>query len=53
MGECIMMEVLDFLGGLILVALFIAISWSIILHNKNEYDKMNKEVEKNDSSRIG
>jgi hypothetical protein len=62
MGECIMAEVLDFILGLGFIIVFVAVSWGIILQTRDEqyewearrdYDKMKKEVEKNDSSRTG
>jgi hypothetical protein len=62
MGECIMAEVLDFILGLGVIIVFVAVSWGIILQTRDEqyewearrdYDKMKKEVEKNDSSRTG
>ena len=57
-----MAEVLDFILGLGFIIVFVAVSWGIILQTRDEqyewearrdYDKMKKEVEKNDSSRIG
>ena len=57
-----MAEVLDFILGLGFVIVFVVVSWGIIIHTRDEqyeyearrdYDKMKKEVEKNDSSRIG
>jgi hypothetical protein len=62
MGECIMAEVLDFILGLGVIIVFVAVSWGIILQTRDEqyewearrdYDKMKKEVEKNDSSGTG
>jgi len=62
MGECIMAEVLDFILGLGVIIVFVTVSWGIILQTRDEqyewearrdYDKMKKEVEKNDSSRTG
>jgi hypothetical protein len=62
MGECIMAEVLDFILGLGFIIVFVAVSWGIILQTRDEqcewearrdYDKMKKEVEKNDSSGTG
>lgn len=57
-----MAEVLDFILGLGVIIVFVAVSWGIILQTRDEqyewearrdYDKMKKEVEKNDSSRTG
>jgi hypothetical protein len=57
-----MAEVLDFILGLGFIIVFVAVSWGIILQTRDEqyewearrdYDKMKKEVEKNDSSRTG
>ena len=57
-----MAEVLDFILGLGVIIVFVTVSWGIILQTRDEqyewearrdYDKMKKEVEKNDSSRIG
>jgi hypothetical protein len=57
-----MAEVLDFIIGLVCIVIFVALSWGMILHTRDEqalwedrrdYNKMKKEVEKNDSSRIG
>ena len=57
-----MAEVLDFILGLGFIIVFVLVSWGIIIHTRDEqyewearrdYDKMKKEVEKNDSSRIG
>ena len=57
-----MAEVLDFIIGIVCIVIFVALSWGMILHTRDEqilwearknYDKMKKEVEKNDSSRIG
>jgi hypothetical protein len=62
MGECIMAEVLDFILGLGVIIVFVTVSWGIILQTRDEqyewearrdYDKMKKEVEKNDSSGTG
>jgi hypothetical protein len=62
MGECVMAEVLDFILGLGVIIVFVAVSWGIILQTRDEqyewearrdYDKMKKEVEKNDSSGTG
>ena len=53
---------LDFIIGLVCIVIFVALSWGMILHTRDEqilwearknYDKMKEEVEKNDSSRIG
>jgi len=57
-----MAEVLDFILGLGFIIVFVLFSWGIILQNRDEqelwearkdYNKMKREVEKNDSSRIG
>jgi len=57
-----MAEVLDFILGLGVIIVFVAVSWGIILQTRDEqyewearrdYDKMKKEVEKNDSSGTG
>ncbi len=57
-----MAEVLDFIIGIVCIVIFVALSWGMILHTRDEqilwearknYDKMKEEVEKNDSSRIG
>ena len=57
-----MAEVLDFILGLGFIIVFVAVSWGIILQTRDEqyewearrdYDKMKKEVEKNDSSGTG
>jgi len=53
---------LDFIVGAVSIVIFVVLSWGIILHTRDEqalwedrrdYNKMKKEVEKNDSSRIG
>ena len=55
-----MAEVLDFIFGLGFIIVFVLVSWGMILHTRDEqfewearrdYNKMKKEVEKNDSSR--
>lgn len=55
-----MAEVLDFILGLGFIIVFVIVSWGMILHTRDEqfewearrdYNKMKKEVEKNDSSR--
>jgi hypothetical protein len=55
-----MAEVLDFILGIGFIIVFVILSWGMILHNRDEqelwearrdYNKMKKEVEKNDSSR--
>ena len=55
-----MAEVLDFIFGLGFIIVFVIVSWGMILHTRDEqfewearrdYNKMKKEVEKNDSSR--
>ena len=55
-----MAEVLDFILGLGFIIVFVLVSWGMILHTRDEqfewearrdYNKMKKEVEKNDSSR--
>ena len=57
-----MAEVLGFILGLGVIIVFVAVSWGIILQTRDEqyewearrdYDKMKKEVEKNDSSGTG
>jgi len=57
-----MAEVLDFILGLGVIIVFVTVSWGIILQTRDEqyewearrdYDKMKKEVEKNDSSGTG
>ena len=57
-----MVEVLEFIMGVAIVVLFVLASWGFILMKRDEqilwqdrkdYNKMKKEVEKNDSSRIG
>ena len=53
-----MVEVLEFIMGVAIVVLFVLASWGFILHTRDEqalwedrrdYNKMKKEVEKNDS----
>ena len=53
---------LDFIVGAVSIVIFVVLSWGIILHTRDEqalwedrrdYNKMKKEVEKNDTSRIG
>jgi len=57
-----MAEVLDFILAVGFIVVFVLFSWGIILQNRDEqelwearkdYNKMKREVEKNDSSRIG
>ncbi len=57
-----MAEVLDFILAVGFILVFVLVSWGIILQTRDEqalwqdrkdYNKMKKEVEKNDSSRIG
>ena len=57
-----MAEVLDFILGVGFIIAFVLFSWGIILQTRDEqdeyearrdYNKMKREVEKNDSSRIG
>lgn len=57
-----MAEVLDFILAVVFVVFFVMVSWGFILMKRDEqvlwqdrkdYNKMKKEVEKNDSSRIG
>jgi len=55
-----MVEVLEFIMGVAIVVFFVLVSWGFILMKRDEqilwqdrkdYNKMKKEVEKNDSSR--
>jgi hydrogenase maturation factor len=55
-----MAEVLDFILGIGFIIVFVLVSWGIMIQTMDEqceyearrdYDKMKKEVEKNDSSR--
>lgn len=57
-----MAEVIDFVLGIGFILVFVLVSWGIILQTRDEqhewearrdYNKMKREVEKNDSSRIG
>jgi len=54
-----MAEVIDFVLAVVFVLVFVLVSWGIILQTRDEqilwearknYDKMKKEVEKDDSS---
>jgi hydrogenase maturation factor len=55
-----MAEVLDFILGIGFIIVFVLVSWGIMIQTMDEqceyearrdYDKMKREVEKNDSSR--
>lgn len=57
-----MAEVLDFILAVVFIVFFVMVTWGFILMKRDEqalwqdrkdYNKMKKEVEKNDSSRIG